>query len=144
LTYFASARGSILRVIGRVALVLGFIGAPFLKLVKRLRLPIPKRIRNFLQRRRKAGKLQEYYYLKYAITVLRVIAWIVLPIGFISSLFWGITTGGFGGGLRIVLGIIGSFLAWLLLLAARELIYLFIHLEEDTRSTTEGIIDKSS
>jgi len=144
LTYFASARGSILRVIGRVALVLGFIGALLSKLVKGLRLPIPKRIRNFLQRRRKAGKLQEYYYLKYAITVLRVIAWIVLPIGFIGSLFWGITTGGFGGGLRIVLGIIVSFLAWLLLLAARELIYLFVHLEEDTRSTTEGIIDKSS
>lgn len=144
MTYFASARGSILRVIGRVALVLGFIGALFSKLVKRLRLPIPDRLRNFLQRRRKAGKLQEYYYLKYAISVLRVIAWIVLTIGFIGSLFWGITTGGFEGGLRIVLGIIGSFLAWLLLLAAREFVYLCIHLEEDTRSTTEGILDKSS
>lgn len=144
MTYFARARASILRVLGRLALVLGSIGALFRKLVKSLRLPMPNRMRNFLQRRRKAGKLQEYYYLKYAITVLRVIAWIVLPIGFIGSLFWGITTGGFGGGLRIVLGIIGSFLAWLLLLAARELIYLFIHLEEDTRSTTEGIIDKSS
>jgi len=144
LTYFAGARGSILRVIGRVALVFGSIGSLLRKLVKRLQLPIPKRIRNFLQRRRKAGKLQEYYYLKYAISVLRIIAWIVLTIGFIGSLFWGITTGGFGGGLRIVLGIIGSFLAWLLLLGAREFIYLCIHLEEDTRSTTEGIIDKSS
>ena len=143
MTYFASARGSILRVIGRVALVLGFIGALFRKLVKRLRLPIPKRIRNFLQRRRKAGKPQEYYYIKYAISVLRVIAWIVLTIGFIGSLFWGITTGGFGGGLRIVLGIIGSFLAWLLLLATRELIYLFIHVKENTGSTTESIIEKS-
>jgi len=112
--------------------------------LKRLRIPIPKRVRNFLQRRRKVSKLQEYYYLKYAIGVLRVIAWIVLTIGFIGSLFWGITTGGFGGGLRIVLGIIGSFLAWLILLAARELIYLCVHLEEDTRSTIEGIIDKSS
>jgi hypothetical protein len=144
LTYFASARGTIFRVIGRVSLVLGSIGTLFRKLVKKLRLPIPKRIRNFLQRRRRAGKLQEYYYLKYAISVLRVIAWIVLTIGFIGSLFWGITTGGFVGGLRIVLGIIASFLAWLLLLAARELIYLCIHFEEDTRSTTEGITDKSS
>lgn len=142
--YFASARGSISRVIRRVVLGLGFIGTLFRRLVKRLRLPIPQRIHNFLQRRRKAGKLQEYYYLKYSISVLRVIAWIVLTIGFIGSLFWGITTGGFEGGLRIVLGIIGSFLAWLLLLAAREFIYLFIHLEEDTRNTTEGIIDKSS
>jgi len=132
------------RVIGRIALVLGSIVALFHKLINRLRLPIPYRIRNFLQRRRKAVKLQEYYYLKYAISVLRVIAWVVLTVGLIGSLFWGITTGGFGGGLRIILGIIGSFLAWIVLLAARELIYLCIHLEEDTRSTTEGIVDKSS
>jgi hypothetical protein len=144
LTYFSSARGSILRVLGRVALVLGFIGSLFHKLVIRLQPPIPKRIRNFLQRRGKLKRIQEYYYIKYAITTLRVIAWIILVIGCIGSIFWGITTGGVGGGLRIVLGIIVSFLAWLLLLAARELIYLFIHLEEDTRSTTEGIIDKSS
>ena len=133
-----------MRVIGRIALVLGSIGAPFRKLVRRLRLPMPDRMRNFLQRRRRIVKLQEYYYLKYAISVLRVIAWVVLTVGLIGSLFWGITTGGFGGGLRIVLGIIGSFLAWLILLAARELLYLCIHLEEDTRSTTEGITDKSS
>jgi len=132
------------RVIGRIALVLRSIVALFHKLINRLRLPIPNRIRNFLQRRRKAVKLQEYYYLKYAISVLRVIAWVVLTVGLIGSLFWGITTGGFGGGLRIILGIIGSFLAWIVLLAARELIYLCIHLEEDTRSTTAGITDKSS
>ena len=133
-----------MRVLGRVALAFGFIGAPFRKLTKRLRLPMPDRMRNFLQRRRRVVKLQEYYYLKYAVSVLRVIAWVVLTIGLIGSLFWGITTGGFEGGLRIVLGIIGSFLAWLILLAARELLYLCIHLEEDTRSTTAGITDKSS
>jgi hypothetical protein len=105
---------------------------------------MPNRMRNFLQRRRRVVKLEEYYYLKYAISVLRIIAWVVLIIGLIGSFFWGITTGGFGGGLRIVLGIIGSFLAWIVLLAARELIYLCIHLEEDTRSTTEGIIDESN
>jgi len=105
---------------------------------------MPDRMHNFLQRRRRVVKLQEYYYLKYAVSVLRVIAWVVLTIGLIGSLFWGITTGGFEGGLRIVLGIIGSFLAWLVLLAARELLYLCIHLEEDTRSTTAGITDKSS
>lgn len=133
-----------MRVLGRVALAFGFIGAPFHKLTKGLRLPMPDRMRNFLQRRRRVVKLQEYYYLKYAVSVLRVIAWVVLTIGLIGSLFWGITTGGFEGGLRIVLGIIGSFLAWLILLAARELLHLCIHLEEDTRSTTAGITDKSS
>ena len=143
MTYFASARGSILRVIGRVALVLGFIGALFRKLVKRLRLPIPKRIRNFLQRRRKAGKPQEYYYIKYAISVLRVIAWIVLVLGFIGSVVWGITTGGIAGGGRIVIGIIGSFLAWLLLLAASELFKLFMDVKENTINTAESITKES-
>jgi len=144
LTFFSRARGSILKALSRVALVFSSIGGLFCKLINRIRLPMPDKMRNLLQRRRRAVKLQEYYYLKYAISVLRVIAWVVLTIGLIGSLFWGITTGGLGGGLRLVLGIIGSFLAWLILLAARELLYLCIHLEEDTRSTTEGIIDQSN
>jgi hypothetical protein len=144
LTFFSRARGGISAALGQIAAIFGSIGGLFHRLFKRLRLPMPTRIRNLLQRRRKAVKLQEYYYLKYAISALRVIAWIVLTVGLIGSFFWGITTGGLGGGLRIVLGIIGSFLAWLILLAARELIYLCIHLEDDTRSTTESIIDKSS
>lgn len=134
--FFSRVRGSISRALGQVAAVFGSIGGLFNKLFKRLRLPMPTRIRNLVQRRRRAVKLQEYYYLKYAISALRIMAWVVLTIGLIGSFFWGITTGGLGGGLRIVLGIIGSFLAWLILLAARELIYLCIHLEEDTRSTT--------
>jgi len=133
-----------LRVLGRVAAAFGSISAAFRRLAERLRPPMPDRMRNFLERRRRAVKLQEYYYLKYAISVLRVIAWVVLTVGLIGSFFWGITTGGLGGGLRIVLGIVGSFLAWLIILAARELIHLCIHLEEDTRSTTEGITDNSS
>ncbi len=132
-----------MRVISRVALVFRSVGALFHKLIKGLRLPMPNRLRNYLQRKRRVVKLPEYYYLKYAISALRVMAWVVLTMGLIGSLFWGITTGGFGGGLRIVLGIIGSFLAWIVLLAARELIYLCIHLEEDTRNTTEGITDRS-
>jgi hypothetical protein len=128
----------------RVAGVFGSIGGLFQQLTDRARLPMPDRMRRSLQRRRRVVRLQEYYYLKYAIGALRIMAWVVLTIGLIGSFVWGITAGGFGGALRIVLGIIGSFMAWILLLAARELIYLCIHLEEDTRSTTEGIIDKSS
>ena len=133
-----------MRALSRVATAFASIGALFGGLTNGLRLPMPDRMRRSLQRRRRGVRLQEYYYLKYAISVLRIIAWVVLTIGLIGSFFWGITTGGWGGGLRIVLGIIGSFLAWIVLLAARELIYLCVHLEEDTRSTTEGIIDKSS
>ena len=133
-----------MRVANRIAVVFGSIGALLNKIIDRLRLSMPDRMRSFLGRRRRAVKLQEYYYLKYAIGALRIMAWVVLTVGLIGSLSWGIATGGLGGGLRIVLGIIGSFLAWIVLLAARELIYLCIHLEEDTRSTTEGITDNSS
>jgi len=116
----------------------------FGKLIQKRWLLMPRRkTHDVLRRGRKAKRIQEYYYIKYAITTLRVIAWIILVIGCTGSIFWGITTGGFGGGLRIVLGIIGSFLAWLLLLATRELIYLFIHVKENTGSTTESIIEKS-
>ena len=116
----------------------------FGKLIQKRWLLMPgKKTHDVLQRGRKAKKIQEYYYIKYATSALRVIAWVVLVLGCIGSIFWGITTGGIGGGGRIVIGIIGSFLAWLLLLATRELIYLFVHLEEDTKSITEGIIDKS-
>jgi hypothetical protein len=80
---------------------------------------------------------QKYYYIKYAISVLRGIAWIVLVLGFISSLVWGITTGGLGGGFRIVIVMIGSFLAWLVLLAARELLKLFMDVKENTGNTSE-------
>jgi len=122
------------------AAIFSLFGKPF----RKLRLLMPdKKTHDVLQRGRKAKRIQEYYYIKYAITTLRVIAWIILVIGCIGSIFWGITTGGVGGGLRTVLGIIGSFLAWLLLLATRELIYLFIHVKENTGSTTESIIEKS-
>jgi hypothetical protein len=39
------------------------------------------------------------------------------------------------------LGVIGSFLGWLLLLVARELVCLFIHVKENTRSTAESMTE---
>jgi hypothetical protein len=79
----------------------------------------------------KVYKIQEYYYIKYTANALRVIAWIVLVLGFIGSLVWGITVGGMEGGVRIVIGMISSFLAWLALLAARELLKLFVDVKEN-------------
>jgi hypothetical protein len=116
----------------------------FGKLLQKLWLLLPgKKKHDVLQRERKSIGIQEYYYIKYAIRAFRVIAWIVLVLGFVGSLVWGITAGGIEGWLLTLVGIIGSFLAWLLLLATRELIYLFIHVEENTSSTTEGITEKS-
>jgi small-conductance mechanosensitive channel len=115
--------------------IISFLG----KLIKKRWLPMPgKETHDILQRGRKASKIPEYYYyIKYATSVLRVIAWVVLVLGFIGALFWGITMGGIEGGLRIVLVIIGSFLAWLALLAARELLKLFMDVKENTENTAE-------
>jgi hypothetical protein len=83
--------------------------------------------------------MQKYPFLRYAITVLRVLGWIVLVVGVIASIVFGIRTGGVTGAFYAVGGVIFSFLAWLFLLATRELIYILIHVEENTRNTAERI-----
>jgi len=87
--------------------------------------------------------MREYYYIKYATSALRVIAWIILVLGCIGSLAWGIIIGGIEGGVGIVIGIIVSFLAWLLLLAATELFKLFIDVKANTRNTADYITKDS-
>jgi len=116
----------------------------FGKLIQKWRLLVPgKKTHDVLQRERKVNRIREYYYTKYAISALRVIAWIILVLGFIGSLVWGITMGGIEGGFLIVIGMIGSFLAWLLLLAARELLKLFMDVKENTINTAESVTKKS-
>jgi hypothetical protein len=116
----------------------------FGKLIQKWRLLMPrKKTYDVWQRERKVSKIGEYYYIKYALSALRVIAWIILVLGFIGSLVWGINMGGIGGGFLIVIGMICSFLAWLLLLAARELLKLFMDVKENTINTAEGITRKS-
>jgi hypothetical protein len=120
------------------------IFSSFGKLIRKRRLPMPGRKgRDLLQRERQVNKIEEYYYIKYALSVVTVIAWIILVLGFIASLVWGITTGGIQGGLRIVIGMIASFLAWLLLLMSRELLKLLVDVKENTINTSEGVTKKS-
>lgn len=95
--------------------------------------------------------MQKYRFLPFAAKVLRVVAWIVLVGGIIGSIGYGILTGsaanggvgGLVGGLAgffiAVVGIIFSFLAWVFLLTTRELLYLFMDVEENTRNTAERI-----
>jgi len=112
----------------------------FDKFMQRWWLLMPrKKTQDVSQRGGKANKIREYYYIKYTTSALRVIAWIVLVLGCIGSLVWGIITGGIEGGFRIVIGIIGSFLAWLLLITARELFKLFLDVKANTRSTADYI-----
>jgi len=116
----------------------------FDKFMQRRWLLMPrKKTHDVSQRGGKANKIREYYYIKYTNSALGVIAWIILVLGCIGSLVWGIIMGGIEGGLRIVLGIIGSFLAWLLLLAARELFKLFLDVKANTRSTADYITKDS-
>jgi uncharacterized membrane protein len=86
--------------------------------------------------------MQKYPFLRFATSVLRVVGWIILVVGVIGSIVYGIMMGGPMGVVMAIMGVIFSFLNWLFLLATRELIYLFIHVEENTRNTAEGITKK--
>lgn len=91
--------------------------------------------------------MQRYPFLRFAAGVLRVVGWIALVLGAIASIGLGITIGMDGNGFMSILlgvaaaivGLIGSFLVWLFLLAARELFYLLMDVEQSTRNTAERI-----
>jgi len=83
--------------------------------------------------------MQRYPFLRFATAVLRILGWIILVVGVIGSIVFGIMTGGFTGVFYAVGGAIVSFLTWLFLLATRELLYLLIQVEENTRNTAERI-----
>ena len=83
--------------------------------------------------------MERYPFLRFATTVLRILGWIVLIGGAIGSLVFGIVTGGIVGAFMAVGGIIASFLGWLFLLATREIFYLLIQVEENTRNTADRI-----
>ena len=99
---------------------------------------------------------KKYGFLSFAARVLRVVAWIVLVVGVIASILLGISTagsvngavGGLVGGVTgvfiAIMGVIFSFLGWVFLLTARELLYLLMDVEENTRNTAERITKESS
>jgi len=88
--------------------------------------------------------MEKYPFLRYATLVLRILGWIVLVFGVIIAIYFGVHTGGALGAFYAIGGVILSFLAWLFLLASRELIYILIHVEENTRNTAESITTKKS
>jgi len=87
--------------------------------------------------------MQKYPFLRYATLVLRILGWVVLVLGVIVSIVYGVQTTGVMGVFYAVAGVIFSFLAWLFLLATREFIYIMIHIEENTRNTAERITKES-
>jgi hypothetical protein len=95
------------------------------------------------QKRRQVNEAQKYYYIRYAAMALRAVAWTVLVLGIIGTLSLGIPEGGTRGGLIILVGIVGSFLAWLALIAARELLLLFMDVKKNTLKTADRITKQS-
>jgi uncharacterized membrane protein len=99
--------------------------------------------------------MQKYSFLPFAARVLKVVGWVVLVVGVIGSIVFGIMTGSASNGavagvagtvagiFMAVGGIIVSFLAWVFLLAISELFYLFMDVEENTRNTAERIMKES-
>lgn len=98
---------------------------------------------------------KKYSFLPFAAKVLRVVAWIILVGGVIISIVFGIlmanaangVVGGIAGGIAAGIvgffiaaaGVIFSFLTWVFMLTIRELLYLFMDVEENTRNTAERI-----
>jgi len=133
------------------------VGSLFNRVIRRLwLLPPGRRIDRALQRTWRKPIPVKYRFLPYVTSVLRVLGWAVLIIGVLASIILGLEimngglmvwktelTGVGMGVAAIVLGIVGSFLAWLFLLVSRELVYLFIHVKENTRNTAEGITEGS-
>jgi hypothetical protein len=131
------------------------VGSLLNRLIRKLWLLPPfRRIDRALQRTRKGPRRLQYHFLPYVTSVLRVLGWAVLIIGVLASIVlgleiingglmvWETELRGVGMGVSaIVLGIIGSFLAWLFLLVGRELVCLFIHVKENTRNTAESITE---
>jgi len=98
--------------------------------------------------------MQKYSFLPFAAKVLKVVGWVVLVVGVIGSIVFGIQIGGAQNGaigmagtvtgiIVAVGGLIASFLAWVFLLATSELFYLFMDVEENTRNTAERILKES-
>ena len=130
-------------------------GSLLSRLVRKLWLLPPfRRIDRALQRSRKEPKRLRYRFLPYVTSVLRVLGWAVLIIGVLASIalgleimdgglmVWETELRGVGIGVSaIVLGVIGSFLAWLFLLVSRELVCLLIHVKENTRNTVASIAE---
>ncbi len=83
--------------------------------------------------------MQRYRFLKTAGSIFKILAWIVLVAGIISSIASATIAGGDAGVLIAGIGIIYSIITWVFLLATRELFSLFIDVEENTRNTAERV-----
>lgn len=88
---------------------------------------------------------RKYGALRTVATIITIVAWIVLIVGVIGSIVMGIggatlmesvgVSGAAYVAITIILGIVGSVLSFLFLLAYAQLIHLLIDVEMNTRET---------
>lgn len=101
--------------------------------------------------------MHRYPFLRFAAGVLRVLGWIALVLGVISSIGGGVIAGMtvgaaveipfvnvLAGAMVMIFGMIASFLVWLYLLSTRELFHLAIDVEQNTRDTAGRITEQAT
>ncbi len=85
--------------------------------------------------------MEKYPFLRRAVGIVKVLAWVVLVIGIIGSIVAAASAGTYGAGGAVVVAILGilySVVAWIFLLATSEIFRLLIDVEENTRKAAEG------
>ena len=82
-----------------------------------------------------------YPFLQRAARIYRVIAWVELVFGIVGSIIFGMATGyldALTGALMVIMGILGSVIVWVFLIATADLFRLFIDVEKNTREAAEA------
>ena len=74
--------------------------------------------------------------------VFVVLAWLVGIITVIFSVYAGITTGGIGIVLFLIMGIVGGFLSFASLYAFAQFIYVILDIERNTRTTARALLEE--
>ena len=97
---------------------------------------------------------RKYGALRTVALIITIVAWIVLVVGVIGSIVMGIggatlmgtvgITGAAYVAITIIIGIVGSVLAFLFLLAYAQLIYLLIDVEANTRESAMRVRGKET
>ncbi|MEW6034080.1 MAG: hypothetical protein AB1603_04430 [Chloroflexota bacterium] len=77
---------------------------------------------------------KKYPAMRTAASIFRVLGWMAMVLGVISSVGWGIYTRGWEGGVLAFVGIMYSIVAGVFLLATADLFYCLIDIETNTRS----------
>jgi hypothetical protein len=86
--------------------------------------------------------MEKYALLRTIAAIFKILAWIILVVGIVGSIWGGIyIVGELGtlGYIAVTGGVVCSVLTFIVLLAAAELIYVILDIEQNTRKTSEQL-----